>query len=423
MGNDASDEGRFSSCRNNKKEKQVTQNQIGVGKSEVPTPSLHDGQYNVDVYSATSDKQRIDILLPTYGKLELTIACIESLYSFTISPFHLIILCGEHPDDNGVPKSYFLNLLKKHDNITLCYHPKNWKTGNTFFNLGLKYCRTDLVATIMNSVTVEPSWETVALDLMKNDPKIGTIGFKCLFTNGLIESAGIVFNGIMPVDFGRDEPGWRHNEVVEMPCVQWAFALHRKQALVGNLEEDTFNGHVGWDDIDNNFCVKAKGWKIVYCGQGVGIHKSRATRGSGSVEAFLANQQNAHRFWKRWGMWEKYLEGINMDVKDLIKPETKQILTNAVTEYQVLTNLLKVCSTHLSALTGDTLKDLGVSDQQYVLEMNPPSNTWLLKPRLQPEKKVETPLVYTASTVPIPEIPIAGDGQHGDIKETVPEVV
>jgi GT2 family glycosyltransferase len=394
-------------------------NQDTIGTGTIPVPSLHDEQYNVDVYPATSITQKMDILLPSYGRLDLTIRCIEALYSFTLTPFHLIILCGEHPEDAGVPKSYFLNLQKKYNNITLCYHPKNWKTGNTFFNVGLKYCRTDLVATIMNSITVEPNWEVIALQLMESDPKIGTIGFKCLFPSGLIESAGILFNGIIPTDYGRDEAGWRHNEITEMPCVQWAFALHRKQALVGNLENDVFNGHVGWDDIDNNMCVRAKGWKVVYCGVGVGIHQSRATRGSNTAEAFLANQENAHRFWKRWGMWEKYMEGFSMDVKDLMKPETKSILTNAVTEYQVLQNLIKVCSKTLSVLSGEALKELGVSPEQYVLEMNPPTNTWNLKPRNQTESKAVD--MNDTKIVPVKR-EIAGDGQHGDLKDTVQEV-
>jgi hypothetical protein len=342
--------------------------------------------------------------------------CVYSLFNNTTTPFHLIILSADRDNDYGLTHKWALEFQKTHQNITYCHRPYDWKEGNQFFNLGLKYCRTEYVATIMNSMTVEPYWEKVALEIMKHDPQVGSIGFKCLFPNGLIESAGIVFNGVMPSDFGRDEPGWRHNESkVEMPCVQWAFALHRKKALVGNLPEDVFNGHVGWDDIDNNMCVKAKGWKVVYCGQGVGIHKPRATRGNNSVEAFIANQQNAQTFYKRWGLWEKYLEGVKMDVKDILKPQTKTILSNCVTEYQVLQNLIKQCSDNLSALSKEALKELGVSPEQYMLEMNPGSNTWGLKPRIQPENKGELPPAEVTMTKP------AGDTKNEAVKETVSE--
>jgi len=395
-----------------------------VGKLEVPTPipAYYEELYEATIYPATALLSRamattfnpeLDILVPMYGKLPLTIDCITSLYNCTSTQFHLIVLNGDSKEDYGLTHQWMLEFQKTHPNMTYCHRKSDWIEGNQFFNLGLKYCQTDYVATVMNSMTVEPYWEKVGLELMKNDPKIGSIGFKCLFPEGKIESAGIVFNGITPSDFGRDEPGWRHNEVQEMPCVQWAFALHRKQAIQGNLPEGVYKGHVGWDDIDNCMCVKAKGWKLVYCGQGVGIHKPRATRGSNTVEAFLANQYNAHTFYKRWGLWEKYLEGNRMNVADLIKPETKAIMSNAVMEYQVLTHLLDVCNKSLQTLTNETMKELGVSVEQYTLEMNPQTNTWILKPRI--EKKEEL------SPVPVAEIP-AGDGQKGEIKDTVQEV-
>jgi GT2 family glycosyltransferase len=378
---------------------------------------IHEPLYDTDVYPATlTSGFALDIMVPTYGKLELTIECINALYMCTHSPFHLIILNADRHDDYGLTDQWVRKQQKIRANITYCHRPMNWKEGNQFFNLGLKYCKTDYVATVMNSMTAEPYWDMTALQLMKQDPLIGTIGFKCLFPTGLIESAGIVFNGIMPTDFGRDDPGWRHNEIKEMPCVQWAFALHRKKALVGNLPEDVFNGHVGWDDIDNNMCVKAKGWKIIYCGVGVGIHKPRATRGNNSVDAFIANQANAHTFWKRWGMWNKYLEGQQMNVAEILKPETKTVLSNSVTEYQVLQNLIRVCNENLSILTGEAMKELGVDGNLYVLEMNPASNTYLLRPKV--EKKVEVPTTELKPAI----VETAGDTQSGKLEETVPEV-
>ena len=384
----------------------------GVGY-QVPTPT-YNPLYETDVYPATlTGTPLLDILVPTYGKLQLTIDCINSIYGYTASPFHLIILNADCADDFGLTHQWALEFIKSHQNITYCHRKKNWKEGNQFFNLGLTLCKTEYVITCMNSITVRPYWEKPALEVMRNNPLIGTIGFKCLFPNGLIESAGIIFNGIIPSDYGRDDPGYDHNEIVEMPACQWAFAMHRKQALVGNLPEDVFNGHVGWDDIDNCMCVKAKGWKIFYCGQGVGIHKPRATRGDNSTEAFLKNQQNSHRFWKRWGMWDKYLEGIKMDVKDLMKPETKNILSNCVTEYQVLTHLLQVCNKSMQDLSNEAMRELGVDVEKYILEMNPATNTWVLRNRVQPEapKVIETTIG--------PALP-AGDTKHD---EPVPEKV
>ncbi len=391
---------------------------MGAGKIKTPA-SIPEPLYEADIYPSTWEGvPEFDILVPAYGKLQLTIDCVNSLYTSTKSSFHLIILNADCREDYGLTHQWVLEFQKAHTNITYCHRKKNWEEGNQFFNLGLKYCKTDYVVTCMNSMTAEPYWDVNALQVMKNDPKIGTIGLKCLFSTGKIESAGIVFRGVMPTDYGRDNPGWQHNETIEMPCCQWAFAMHRKQALAGNLEEDVFNGHVGWDDIDNCMCVRSKGWKIVYCGTGVGIHTPRATRGNNSVDAFLSNQENAHIFYKRWGFWNKHLEEIRMDVKDILKEETKRVLDNAATEYQVLSHLLEVCNNSLSALSEEALKELGVSPDQYALEMNPRSNTWIMRPKIEKDEEFIDP--NDVSKVPVKR-KSRGNGK-GDIKNTKAEV-
>ena len=363
---------------------------MGAGEVKpVPISQTHDSQYDVEVYSAPyMGKVEMDILVPTHANIHLTIQCLRSIFRYTQTPYHLIVLDDAPYDDFGFTQKYLMEVQKERPNVTYCHSNIHWKTGNTFFNVGIKYARSNIIVTCMNSMTVEPAWEITGLALMKQDPLIGTIGFKCLFPNGLIESAGIAFNGVIPTDMGRDEQGYRCNEIREVPAVQWAFAMHRKKALEGNLEEDVFNGHVGWDDIDNNLVVKSKGWKIFYCGQGTGIHAPRATRGSNSLEAMRLNHQNCERFMKRWGYWEKYLEGNKMNVADIIKYETKDALTQTITKIQVLSGYIKEAEAETQKLVQQALKELGVSPEQYVLEMNPQTNTWLLKKKGEPEEAV-----------------------------------
>jgi hypothetical protein len=44
---------------------------------------------------------------------------------------------------------------------------KPYAEGNEFFVEGFKLCKYEYVATVMNSIKVEPDWETVALQLME----------------------------------------------------------------------------------------------------------------------------------------------------------------------------------------------------------------------------------------------------------------
>ena len=258
----------------------------------------------------------IDIMVPAHGRLDLTMKCVKAIYDNTTLPFHLIVLDDtvDDPDNpDALAPLYFERLKKKHDNLTYIHFDEPFKCGNQFYNEGLKHCKHDFVATVMNSITVEPDWEIVAVQFMQNNPAVGIIGFKCLLPSGVIESAGITMMGFTPVDIGRDMPGYKLSSMHECIAVQWAFALHKIKAITGNITEDIFYGFVGWDDIDNSFLVRSKGWKIWYCGLGVGIHEPRSTRGKDTIEALEKNRYNAEAFYKRWGYWDLYQKASSID--------------------------------------------------------------------------------------------------------------
>lgn len=275
---------------------------------EVPIQKPQDSRFLTSIPKSV-EKTPIDIIVPIHGRFDLTMKCIRAIYERTVSPFHLIVL-DDTPDDKDDPDAispeYFRRMQEKHDNITYIHKDRPYKEGNEFFNEGLEHCKHDFVAVIMNSVTVEPEWEVVAVNFMASSPKVGIVGFKCLLPTGSIESAGITMMGFTPIDIGRDSPGYGLCSMHECIAVQWAFALLRKSAVKGNLEEDVYHGFVGWDDIDNSFKIRSLGWQIWYCGLGTGVHEVRSTRGKDSIEALEKNRVNAEVFYKRWGYWDLY---------------------------------------------------------------------------------------------------------------------
>jgi len=249
--------------------------------------------------SMDTQEKLIDIVVPTHNHLELTITCMQNLYEHTRTPFHLIVV-----DDStdGLTHRYFAQLKKEKKNITFIHSNTPYKSGNQFFNIAFQHTQSKFVATVMNSNKVEPDWEIVALHLMERDPKIGIIGFKNIFPDRTIESAGIRIVKFLPTDMGRGQCSHRLSNTYECDAVQWAFCLLRKEAIPV-LEEDVYNGFRGWDDIDNCLVMRRNGWNILYCGLGVAFHEPRATRGDNSQKAALENAQNREMFFKRWGMW------------------------------------------------------------------------------------------------------------------------
>lgn len=278
-----------------------------------------------------NQSEPIDILVPTHGRLDLTIRCVHAIYTKTRAPFHLIVVDDSTEDmDDGLDmtKIYMERLASKYDNVTYIHSDVPYDNGNQIFNIGFANCKYDFMATVMNSMAVEPEWETIAIQFMRQNPNVGIIGFKCLFPSGVIESAGIRMMGYTPVDVGRDMPGHRLSAIYETPAAQWAFALVRKKAGE-KLEEDVYHGFKGWDDIDNCFVVRKRGYKIFYCGLGVGYHEPRATRGRNDIDSHFQNLQNGEAFYKRWGYWEvfKKYTGRPKDWEGITKEE---LLGNAM---------------------------------------------------------------------------------------------
>lgn len=376
----------------------------------------------------------LDIILPVHGRLELTRTAIDAIYAYTKSPFHLIVMDDSDAsiregsfhqvDPTDTTSNYFEKLCKIRNNITYFNSPTPFKTGNEFFNLGFKMCKYDFAATIMNSIRVEPEWEIAALDIMRTRPNVGIIGFKNLFPTGIIESAGIEFQGHVPTDFGRDKPGHWYNGIREVQAAQWAFALLRLKAVEGVIE-DIWEGFVGWDDIANCFAVRAKGWKILYCGLGAGYHTPRATRGDDRKEAHNKNLKNAELFFHKYGYWDKYQEykrsTNKMDVSSKLSPETKGRLSSKVLEFQVLTRLAEEHRQLLQGFGKQALEEAKISPEDYDIEVDPQNNVFNV--RMKPDKVVP-PVSLPENSKP-ETVPPAGDTKTDvpiDEKATAQEV-
>jgi GT2 family glycosyltransferase len=256
--------------------------------------------------TAVAQGPTLDVCVIAHDNIELTISCLKTLCKNTRSPFHLIVV----DDSTDLTPLYMNQFCKEHDNVTYIHSTVPYKTGNQIFLKALDNCRTKYMATVMNSTRVEPDWEMVAVQVLDGDPKIGVVGLKCLQKDGTIESAYIAMDRWTPCDAGKGMPGHRLCFTHEVQAVQWAFAVVRVEAAKAVLEPFVFHGFVGWDDIDNCFCMKKAGWKIFACGAGAAYHDTRATRGSNSEEVARKNTENGQLFYKRWGFWDEFIKEV-----------------------------------------------------------------------------------------------------------------
>jgi len=251
----------------------------------------------------------IDIILITHNNLGSTITCIDSIYENTKDiPFRLTVI----DDSTDLTPTWLWQFHSQHDNLNAIFPKEKITHGNQAWNIGLKNTTNEFVVLMTNSVTVEPYWLDFALDYMKGTPKVGAIGFKIIFPTGIIECAGITFTlALIPVGLGGGEAPQGRTYLKDVDAVGFCTVLCRREAVTGSLDETTYLGFKEIEDLDTCFGIKKAGWRIVYCGYGSVIHRSRLTRGTDNASAY----ENYKRFYKKW---HKYLEAQGTKIEPMV---------------------------------------------------------------------------------------------------------
>lgn len=241
-----------------------------------------------------SDQNAFDVILTTHNRLELTIECLQTLYQNTPLPFHLIII-----DDSTDLTPKFIESFKK-DNISYVFHPA-LKGGNHCLQVGLEHVKTDCVVCLNNSSRVESDWVISPLQVLKENPRVGLVGIKLLYPNGLIWHAGIGFNNSLPFHVGINESGHRYSHIRIVPCVNYSVGFFRKQALENALDTDTYIGWRSFEDTDVCVTLRRNGWQIAYCGLSSAYHIESPTRLEGDQQKFWQEyNENMRRFLSKW---------------------------------------------------------------------------------------------------------------------------
>ncbi|KKL61187.1 hypothetical protein LCGC14_2197800, partial [marine sediment metagenome] len=217
-------------------------------------------------------KPEFDVVLLTHNKIDVTIGCLDALYQNTSKPFNLIVI----DDSTDLTPQYFDTFCKDHDNVD--YVHTEVKSGNHAFDIGARRALSDYVVIMTNSSRVEPEWERDPLAYLNNDGRIGLIGIKLLYPNGLIWHAGIGFANSIPTHIGRSEPGHRYTHVRPVQAVNFSVGFFRKEVLLKSLTFDEYIPFRSFDDTDVCLTIREMGWEIVYCGTSTAYHIESPTR-------------------------------------------------------------------------------------------------------------------------------------------------
>jgi len=339
----------------------------------------------------------VSVIVVNYNGKKFLKNCFDSLLkvNFPEDKLELILV------DNG-SKDGSCNFIKKnYKNIRIIKNKEN--NYSKALNIGIKKSKGELIAFLNNDTTVDKNWLIALVEEILKDKSVGAVGSKILFSNGKINSAGMVefpnfyvnHRGFNEIDKGQ------YNEKKFFDYLSGAAILFKKKCLeeIDVFDEDfTFY----YDEIDFEFRCKHK-WKLVYVPKSIVYHEFCGTMKYDSENfkyhiersrlLFVAKHfpkrlpsaiTSSHLFYKNIKKEHELLFKIVPDIlKKLVKENEKEVLLD------VLPELFKELRKIIDFEKYDHLKELLKENKDLKRKLSKESNELLKKDKKLSKKSKE----------------------------------
>jgi GT2 family glycosyltransferase/glycosyltransferase involved in cell wall biosynthesis len=239
----------------------------------------------------------VSIVIPTYGKLAYTCACLASLVEHADAvEFEVIVVDDASPDDSA-------QVLAGVEGLRLLRNPANLGFVGSC-NAGAAVARGRWLLFLNNDTEVGPGWLAALLDTFQAFPDAGLVGARLVYPDGrLQEAGGLVFSDGSGWNYGRfedpDAPQFGYARATDY-CSGAAIVIERRLfAELGGFDQRYAPAY--YEDTDLAFKVRASGRSVVVQPAATVVHHEGVTAGT-DLGAGMKRYQvvNQGHFQERW---------------------------------------------------------------------------------------------------------------------------
>jgi O-antigen biosynthesis protein len=240
---------------------------------------------------------RVSIIIPVYGKLPYTLACLRSLAQHpAAAPLEVLVVDDASPDESAA-------VLAQIDGLRLLRNEHNRGFIDSC-NVGAAAARGEFLLFLNNDTQVTSGWLDALLACFEERSDCGIAGARLVYPDGrLQEAGGLVFADGSCWNTGRfearDEAAFQYRRRTDY--VTGAALLVRREVFqrVGGF--DTRYRPAYYEDTDLAFAVRALGLQVYYEPASTVIHCEGITSGTDPGRGIKQHQaHNQATFAAKW---------------------------------------------------------------------------------------------------------------------------
>ncbi|RDJ00704.1 glycosyltransferase [Dyella solisilvae] len=245
----------------------------------------------------TSGQPCVSVVIPTYGKLEYTLACLRSLLRHRPdTSFEVVVVDDASPEDPSP-------MLAQIAGVRLIRNAANLGFIGSC-NAGASVALGEFVLFLNNDTQVTPNWLDGLLKCFSEHADCGIAGSRLIYPDGrLQEAGGLIFADGSCWNCGRfeqrDAPSWQYRR--EVDYVSGASLLIRRTTFeqVGGFDSRYMPAY--YEDADLAFAVRQLGLKVYYEPSSTVIHFEGISAGVDLTTGMKRHQvTNQPKFVSKW---------------------------------------------------------------------------------------------------------------------------